>query len=157
MFEEKRKITEIAENILRKRYYKAGETSWEDVSRRVVNWVLGTPYSVMDATKAWKDTHDMIRHRYFIPNSPCLVNAGNPRGGLIACFVVDFNDSIEEIYKTKLEFAQIAKKGGGCGTTLSKLRPEGSQVDGSVHGYAGGPIKFFDTICHDMKAMTQSG
>lgn len=150
MFEEKRPITDIAENILRKRYYKEGESRWEDVAKRVVDYIMGNAL-------VHSDTYQLIANRYFIPNSPCLVNAGNPRGGLIACFVVDFEDSIEAIYKTKLDFALIAKKGGGCGTTLSKLRPENDKVDGSVHGYAGGPVKFFDTICNDMKAMTQSG
>lgn len=157
LFEKKNEITDIAENILQKRYYKEGETSWEQVAHRVTSWVIGTPAVTDDAERHWLHTYEMIKQRYFIPNSPCLVNAGKKGGGLIACFVVDFKDSIEEIYKTKLKFAQIAKKGGGCGTTLSKLRPENSKVDGSVHGYAGGPVKFFDTICHDMKAMTQSG
>ena len=73
------------------------------------------------------------------------------------CFVVDFPDTIEGIYKTKLDIALIARKGGGCGFSLSKIRPEGSFVHGSSHGYAGGGIKFADTISHDMEAMTQSG
>jgi len=73
------------------------------------------------------------------------------------CFVVDFPDNIEGIYKTKLDFALIARKGGGCGTSLEKIRPEGSKVAGSTHGYAGGGIKFADTISHDADALTQAG
>lgn len=94
---------------------------------------------------------------YFIPNSPCLVNAGKPNAGLAACFVVDFPDNIEGIYKTKLDFALIARKGGGCGTSLSRIRPEGAKVAGSTHGYAGGGVKFADTISHDADALTQAG
>ena len=75
----------------------------------------------------------------------------------MACFVLPFEDTIEDIYQTKKNFALIARKGGGCGTTLSDIRPEGSKVHGSSHGYAGGPIKFADTISHDMHALTQSG
>jgi ribonucleoside-diphosphate reductase alpha chain len=85
------------------------------------------------------------------------VNAGKPGAGLAACFVVDFPDTIEGIYKTKLDFALIARKGGGCGTSLTKIRPEGSKVAGSTHGYAGGGVKFADTISHDADALTQSG
>lgn len=152
MFEEKTKLSSAAENILKRRYFHAGETTWEEVVTRVVNHVLE------DAPQDQKDeTFYMMLNRYFIPNSPCLVNAGKKNGGLAACFVVDFKDSILDIYKTKLDFALIAKKGGGCGTTLSKLRPAGANVEGSTHGYAGGPIKFYDTICNDMKAMTQAG
>lgn len=99
----------------------------------------------------------MMLNGYFIPNSPCLVNAGKPNSGLCACFVVDFPDTIEGIYKTKLDFALIARKGGGCGTSLSKIRPEGAKVAGSTHGYAGGGVKFADTISHDADALTQAG
>lgn len=78
-----------------------------------------------DAPKSQRElTRQMIRNTYFVPNSPCLVNSGKEDGGLSACFVVDFPDKIEGIYKTKLDFALIAKKGGGCGTSLSEIRPE---------------------------------
>lgn len=152
MFEEVRDVTDVAKNILNKRYYKEGESSWEDVAKRVTDWVCAD-----ESDHIKEATLEMIANRYFIPNSPCLVNSGKDSGGLSACFVVDFPDTIEGIYKTKLDFALIAKKGGGCGASLSKIRPENSPVAGSTHGYAGGPVKFFDTICHDMTAMTQAG
>lgn len=152
MFPKKRAISKVAQNILKKRYYHTGENSWEDIANRVIEWVIP------DAPQDRKEiTRQMIINTYFIPNSPCLVNSGKPDGGLSACFVVDFPDTIEGIYKTKLDIALIARKGGGCGFSLSKIRPEGSFVHGSSHGYAGGGIKFADTISHDMEAMTQSG
>jgi ribonucleoside-diphosphate reductase alpha chain len=145
-----RDISKVAINILQKRYFQAGETTWDQNAVRVVDWVIpDSPY--YDLTK------QMILNRYFLPNSPCLVNAGKKDAGLCACFVVDFPDTIEGIYKTKLDFALIARKGGGCGTTLSKIRPEGAKVNGSTHGYAGGPVKFADTISHDAEALTQAG
>lgn len=152
MFEKKRSISKVAQNILQKRYYSPGEKSWEDIANRVIEWVIP------DAPEERKNlTREMIVNTYFVPNSPCLVNSGKPEGGLSACFVVDFPDTIEGIYKTKLDFALIARKGGGCGTSLSQIRPEGSSVAGSTHGYAGGPIKFADTISHDAEALTQAG
>jgi len=148
------RLDEMAKNILKKRYFSKGETKWKQVVKRVVDHVTGE----------WKDDdrknelYDMIYNRYFLPNSPTLVNAGkNKHAGLSACYVVPFNDTIEDIYRTKLEFALIARKGGGCGTTLTNIRPEGDVVDGSTHGFAGGAVKFADTISHDMNAITQSG
>lgn len=139
-------------NILRQRYFQNGEKTWEEVVNRVVDYVLSdVEYNQKEISR------EMILNGYFIPNSPCLVNAGKPNSGLCACFVVDFPDNIEGIYKTKLDFALIARKGGGCGTSLSKIRPEGSKVAGSTHGYAGGGVKFADTISHDADALTQSG
>jgi len=144
-------MDKVGQNVLEKRYLKENEKTWDNIIVRVCDNVIG------QNNTDYQNIYKMLLYRYFIPNSPCLVNAGTTNGGLSACFVVDFTDSILGIYKTKLDFALIAKKGGGCGTTLSKIRPENSKVEGSTHGYAGGPIKFFDTICHDMKAMTQAG
>ena len=138
--------------ILEKRYFNKAlkETSWEQLVDRVVNSIWGNDKD-KDAFR------QMILNTYFVPNSPCLVNAGRAGAGLSACYVVDFPDTTEGIYKTKLDFALIARKGGGCGTSLEKIRPEGSFVSRSSHGYAGGPLKFANTISHDMDAMTQSG
>lgn len=153
MFEEVQPISKTALNILKQRYFGEHESTWKEVTDRVVDFVL----SDCKDEEQKEVTREMILNRYFIPNSPCLVNSGKPKSGLLACFVVDFPDTIEGIYKTKLDFALIARKGGGCGTTLSCLRPEGSRVSGSTHGYAGGPVKFADTISHDMDALTQAG
>ena len=110
MFEKKRSISKVAQNILQKRYYSQGEKSWEDIVNRVIEWVIP------DAPEERKETtRQMMLNTYFVPNSPCLVNSGKKTGGLSACFVVDFPDTIEGIYKTKLDFALIARKGGGCG------------------------------------------
>jgi len=151
-FPEIRKFSPTGMQILRKRYLSPGESTWNNVIDRVSNYVMND----------WEEepkqqAREMMLNRYFIPNSPCIVNSGKKNGGLLACFVVDFQDTIEDIYKTKLDFALIAKKGGGCGTTLTHIRPKGSIVAGSTHGYSGGPVNFFDTICKDMEVMTQAG
>ncbi len=147
------RLNDMSKNILKKRYLGKGETKWHQVVQRVVSFVAG------DWEEETRDSlYSLIYNRYFIPNSPTLVNAGKTKhAGLSACYVVPFEDTIEDIYQTKLNFALIARKGGGCGTTLSNLRPEGDIVNGSTHGFAGGPIKFADTISHDMDAITQSG
>lgn len=150
-FENVRKLSPTAKQILNKRYMQDGEKTWDELVNRVMNFVV--PLDSPDFIPA----KEMIEHRYFMPNSPCLANAGKKNAGLCACYVVDFKDSIDEIYKTKYEFALIARKGGGCGTTLSNIRPEGDPVEGSSHNYAGGAVPFADTISHDMRVITQGG
>ena len=135
VFTEVRPVSKTALNILQKRYFDKNEDSWDKLAERNVNYIYDEYIS-----EDYLLTKEMILHRYFVPNSPSLVNAGKPNSGLCACFVVDFPDTIEGIFKTKLDFALIARKGGGCGTTLTKIRPEGSFVHGSTHGYAGGPL-----------------
>lgn len=153
LFSSLKPISKAAQNILEKRYFNVSlkETKWEDIANRVVDTISNEEGEEKETLR------EIIKNTYFVPNSPCLVNAGKEGTGLSACYVVDFPDTIEGIFKTKLDFALIARKGGGCGTSLSKIRPEGEIVHGSTHGYAGGPIKFANTISHDADALTQAG
>jgi ribonucleoside-diphosphate reductase alpha chain len=150
-FENVRKLSPTAKQILNKRYMQEGEKTWDELVTRVMKTIV--PADSPD----FLPTQEMLMHRYFLPNSPCLANAGKEGAGLCACYVVDFQDSIEGIIKTKGDFMLVARKGGGCGTTLSNLRPKGDNVKGSAHGYAGGPVPFADTISHDMSVITQGG
>ena len=149
-FEKKRPVSKTGQHILKQRYFHEGESNWEQVADRVTDWVMGT-------SKNKEEFREMLRNTYFVPNSPAIVNSGIEKAGLSACFVVDFKDSTEEIIKTKGDFFYIARKGGGCGTTLSKLRPKDCSVGNSAHKYAGGPIAFADTVSYDMDAITQAG
>ena len=151
VFPNVRALSPTAKQILNKRYMWEGEKTWDELVDRVMNYIIPTDDKDFELIK------EMIMHRYFMPNSPVLVNAGKPDAGLAACYVVDFKDTIEDIYKTKYDFALVARKGGGCGTTLSNLRPKGSNVKGSTHGYAGGPVAFADTISRDMAVISQGG
>jgi ribonucleoside-diphosphate reductase alpha chain len=151
-------LDEVGQQVLEKRYLhrELGETNWSDVVDRVVNHVLeDKPIAGFDSIR--EKIRTLILETRFVPNSPTLVNAGTAINGLSACYVVPFEDSIEGIAKTKYDYMKICQKGGGCGTTLSHIRPEGMRVGGSTHSHAAGPIKFFNTICEDMQAMTQAG
>lgn len=144
-------LSDMAKQLLEARYIhkELGESSWKDVVERVLDYLYDGKQNDADRR--------MLLNRYFLPNSPTLVNAGTNIKGLSACFVVPFEDSLDGIAHTKHQFMKIAQKGGGCGTTLSFIRPEGAPVAGSTHSVAGGPIAFYNTVCEDMKAMTQAG
>ena len=139
-------LTPEAENVLQSRYFKNGETTWEEVIDRVCQHM-----HVDD-----QNTREMLLHRYMIPNTPTLVNAGT-KSGLSACYVLDIQDSIDDIYETKFDVAKIARSGGGVGISLSHLRPDGDKVKGSSHELAAGPVAFAHTISVDAMALTQSG
>ncbi len=94
----------------------------------------------------------------FLPNSPCLVNAGikGRRQQLAACFVLVVNDSLEDIYETLKEAALIHKTGGGTGFDFSNIRPEGAIVN-TTKGIASGPISFMKIYDVSTEQIKQGG
>ena len=66
---------------------------------------------------------EIMLNREFVPNTPCLVNAGKPKGQLAACFVLNVPDSINGIMQHAQNVAVIHQTGGGTGMTYEFLRP----------------------------------
>ena len=94
--------------------------------------------------------------REFIPNTPCLVNAGKPKGQLAACFVLNVPDSIEGIMEHAQNVAIIHQTGGGTGMTYEFLRPAGSMVN-STRGVASGPVSFMNIVNQTTEVVKQGG
>ncbi len=99
--------------------------------------------------------YSVMVEKKFMPNTPVLVNFGNPLGMGMACFVLDMEDSIESIMETLKRAALIFKSGGGCGYNFSKLRPKGDFIS-TTHGKSSGPIAFM-TLYDKMTDVIKQG
>jgi len=87
---------------------------WQDIVRRVVGHVSRAETDAQKRDEFYAAMTDVMLKREFVPNTPCLVNAGKPNGQLAACFVLDVPDSIAGIMKTATDAAIIHQTGGGC-------------------------------------------
>src|SRR5919206_434866 len=158
---EQPQITELginARKVISKRYSLKDAQGrpleeWADVTRRVVGHVAMAETDEQKRDEFYEAMAGIMLRREFVPNTPCLVNAGKPSGQLAACFVLDVPDSIAGIMKSVTDAAIIHQTGGGTGFTFEKLRPTGAMVR-STHGVASGPVSFmniFNTMTETVK------
>jgi len=83
----------------------------------------------------------MMRTCEFLPDSPVLMNAGDPSGVLAGCFVLPVADSLPSIFTTLRTAALVHRAGAGTGFSFSALRPQGDTL-AAGGGMASGPLSF---------------
>lgn len=159
------RLSENAIKVLERRYLKKDpETgtpieSPEQLFWRVATHIAkgelrfpgGTPQRALAVAREF---YDLMAKRYFMPNSPTLMNAGREMGMLSACFVLPVDDSIEGIFDAIKATALIQKAGGGTGFSFSRLRPQGDLVRSSG-GTTEGPLSFIQVFSKATDAIQQ--
>jgi len=154
----KQELTAAAETVLERRYYLKDADgrpleTWETLCRRVADAVADVDRERDDYELLRDSFFNMIYHLDFLPNSPCLMNAGTDLGQLSACFVLPIEDSMNGIFTSIRNGALVHKTGGGTGYSFSRLRPKNSAVQ-STQGVASGPLSFaavFDAATETIK------
>jgi ribonucleoside-diphosphate reductase alpha chain len=102
-----------------------------------------------------RNFYNLMAEQKFLPNTPCLVNAGKAKQQLSACFVLPVDDSMEAILETMTHMALIHKSGGGTGFSFSRLRPSGDRIKSSG-GTTVGPVSFMQAY-NDVTAQIKQG
>jgi ribonucleoside-diphosphate reductase alpha chain len=129
---------------------------WSDIVRRVVGHVSVAEQDAQARDEFFSRMSEVMLNREFIPNTPCLVNAGKQNGQLAACFVLEVPDSISGIMEHAKAAATIHQTGGGTGMTYEFLRPAGAMVS-STRGVASGPVSFMNIVNQVTDVVKQGG
>ncbi|MCY7346600.1 MAG: adenosylcobalamin-dependent ribonucleoside-diphosphate reductase [Pyrinomonadaceae bacterium] len=130
--------------------------TWTDIARRVVGHVSKAEHDPIMRDYFYNSMLEIMLNREFVPNTPCLVNAGKPKGQLAACFVLNVPDSIPGIMEHAKAAATIHQTGGGTGMTYEFIRPMGAMVN-STRGVASGPVSFMNIVNTMTEVVKQGG
>ncbi len=147
--DKKAPLTPVAKYIMEKRYLARDEHGeivetpaqlFSRVASAVAeaDRIFAPGASVCDTSDRFEEALSSLS---FLPNTPCLVNAGRPIGQLAACFVLPLDDSLESIFQTLKDAAVIHRSGGGTGFSFSSIRPRGDTIF-PAFGVSEGPVSF---------------
>jgi ribonucleoside-diphosphate reductase alpha subunit len=104
-----------------------------------------------------KETYDLMSRKFFTHATPTLFNAGTNRPQMSSCFLVAMkDDSIEGIYDTLKECAQISKWSGGIGIHASNIRASGTPIKGT-NGVADGIVPMLRVFNNTARYVNQGG
>jgi len=145
------KLSNNAMRLLQQRYFHEGETTWEQVAKRTIDYVAKDE-------EVYDDALNQVTERIWLPNSPALAGAGTKNGGLFACFVAGPGaDTLETHLESLKDISMVGKYGGGCGFTGTFIRGKGEPVKGSAHGKAYGPNTWAVQVSNYLDIITQGG
>lgn len=100
---------------------------------------------------------DLFSTFTIVPGGSILSGVGTGKPvSLSNCYVIDTDDSIEDIFNTSKTMAQIYKRRGGVGVDVSKLRPAGAPVKNAAQTTSG-VVPFMELFSQTTNTIGQEG
>ncbi|MDS9472416.1 ribonucleoside-diphosphate reductase subunit alpha [Sporosarcina pasteurii] len=93
---------------------------------------------------------------YMTVATPTLANAGKPHGQLSSCFIDTVDDSLQGIYDSNTDIANLSKYGGGIGVYMGKVRSRGSSIRG-FKGASSGVLPWIKQLNNTAVSVDQLG
>jgi ribonucleotide reductase alpha subunit len=98
-----------------------------------------------------------MSEKYFTHATPTLFNAGTPRPQLSSCYLIAMeHDSLDGIFNTLKECANISKWAGGIGLHIHNIRASGSLIRGT-NGYSTGIVPMLRVFNNTARYIDQGG
>jgi ribonucleoside-diphosphate reductase alpha chain len=102
-------------------------------------------------------TYDLLSEGYFTHATPTLFNAGTPTSQLASCFLIaNKGDSIDGLFDTIKDVANISKWAGGVGIHVHNVRAKGSAILGTG-GQSDGLVPMMRTYNEIARWINQGG
>ena len=102
-------------------------------------------------------TYDLMSSGLFTHATPTLFNAGTPFPQMSSCFLLTMkDDSLNGIYDTLKQCAQISKSAGGIGLSIHQIRAEGSYIKGT-NGTSNGLVPMLRVFNDTARYVDQGG
>lgn len=103
-----------------------------------------------------KEAYWALSNLYMTVATPTLANAGKAWGQLSSCFIDTVDDSLQGIYDSNTDVANLSKSGGGIGVYLGKIRSRGSAIKGHK-GASSGVIPWMKQLNNTAVSVDQLG
>ncbi len=104
-----------------------------------------------------KETYDNMSRKYFTHATPTLYNAGTIRPQLSSCYLIAMEeDSIDGIYNTLKDCANISKYAGGIGLHIHNVRASGTHIRGT-NGTSNGIVPMLRVFNNTARYVDQGG
>jgi len=102
-------------------------------------------------------TYDLMSQKYFTHATPTLFNAGTLKPQLSSCYLIAMeSDSIDGIFNTLKECANISKHAGGIGVHVHNIRATGSHIRGT-NGVSNGLVPMLRVFNNTARYIDQGG
>lgn len=103
-----------------------------------------------------REAYWALSNLYMTVATPTLANAGKSYGQLSSCFIDTVDDSLQGIYDSNTDIANLSKSGGGIGVYLGKIRSRGSDIKG-FKGVSSGVIPWMKQLNNTAVSVDQLG
>jgi ribonucleoside-diphosphate reductase alpha chain len=105
---------------------------------------------------AVRESYEAFSQKLCTHATPTLFHAGSERNQLASCFLLQIDDSIDDMYSVAHKCAKISKYGGGIGVAVTKIRAKGSLINTSK-GRSTGMLPYLQVLDALARHVDQGG
>ncbi len=152
---------ELAADVLRSKYLAPNEQGPMHLWNRIARAIASVEKDEKSREYWYNQFLSLLFDFKFVPGGRVMHGAGREdarrRPTLSNCYVIPIQeDSLEGIYQTLSEAALVYRTGGGVGTDLSALRPEGAPVNATID-HSPGATAFMNLFSESTNTVSQAG